>query len=125
MQKQRSVARILGAVVGSLGLVLVLICAYGLKQAVSRYVDSNRIVSLAVASRSLPNALVAFRLERGDTISHLAAASAAADNVLALIAENRATATKNYAQALQSIAQLELAGFAQRLENLRGLGGAG
>lgn len=121
MQKQRSVARILGAVVGSLGIVLVLICAYGLKQAVSRYGDSNRIVSLAVASRDLTNALVAFRLERGDTISHLSSASAAADNVLALIAENRATATKNYAQALQSIAQLELAGFAERMEKLRGI----
>src|ERR1700704_4795466 len=121
MQKQRSVARILGAVVGSLGIVLALICAYGLKQGVSRYVDSNRIVSLAVASRDLTNALVAFRLERGDTISHLSSASAAADNVLALIAENRATATKNYAQALQSIAQLERAGFAERMEKLRGI----
>ena len=54
-KKQRSVARILGAVVGSLGLVLVVICAYALKLAVTRYSDSNRIVSLAVASRDLTN----------------------------------------------------------------------
>ena len=66
MQKQRSVARILGAVVGSLGLILVVICAYALKLALTRYSDSNRIVSLTIASRDLTNTLVIFRLERGD-----------------------------------------------------------
>lgn len=118
MQKQRSVAWILGAVVGSLGIVLVVMCAYSLKQAVSRYFDSNRIVSLAVASRDLTNALVIFRLERGDTLSHLSSASAAADKSLAEIAANRAVATKNYAQALQSIAPIELAGLPERMEKL-------
>ncbi|TPQ30535.1 methyl-accepting chemotaxis protein [Bradyrhizobium guangdongense] len=123
MQKQRSVARILGAVVGSLGIVLVVICAYALKLAVTRYSDSNRIVSLAVASRDLTNALVVFRLERGDTLSHLSAASPATDQVLAAIAENRATATKNYNVALQSLAEIELPGLAERLNKLRGIWG--
>lgn len=121
MQKQRSVARILGAVVGSLGIVLVVISAYALKLAVGRYSDSNRIVSLAVASRDLTNALVVFRLERGDTLSHLSAASPATDKVLASIAENRAAATKNYAEALQSLGAIELPGLAGRLDKLRGI----
>ncbi|MBR0716145.1 methyl-accepting chemotaxis protein [Bradyrhizobium liaoningense] len=120
MQKQRSVARILGAVVGSLGIVLVVICAYALKLAVGHYSDSNRIVSLAVASRDLTNAVVVFRLERGDTLSHLSAAPPATDKVLASIAENRATATKNYNEALQSLGAVELPGLAQRLDKLRG-----
>ena len=87
MQKQRSVARILGAVVGSLGIVLVLICAYALKLAVTRYSDSNRIVSLAVASRDLTNTLVIFRLERGDTLSYLAGAPAAPETIITKIAD--------------------------------------
>jgi hypothetical protein len=41
MQKQRSVA-LIRAVVGSLGLVLVVICAYGLKQAIGRDFDGSR-----------------------------------------------------------------------------------
>jgi methyl-accepting chemotaxis protein len=121
MQKQRSVARILGAVVGSLGIVLVVICAYSLKQAVSRYADSNRIVSLAVASRDLTNVLVVFRLERGDTLSHLAAASAAQENIMTAIGEKRAMVQKNYAQALQSVASVEAPGLAEHVEKLRGI----
>jgi methyl-accepting chemotaxis protein len=119
MQKQRSVARILGAVVGSLGIVLVVICAYSLKQAIGRYNDSNRIVSLAVASRDLTNALVVFRLERGDTLSHLSAAPVVADNVLSAIAENRTAAIKNYAQVLLSTAPLDVPGLAARMDKLR------
>lgn len=121
MQKQRSVARILGAVVGSLGIVLVIICAYGLKQAVSRYGDSNRIVSLAIASRDLTNALVIFRLERGDTLSFLAGAPAVSDNIISSIGELRATAQKNYAQALQSLSAVDAPGLAERLDKLRGI----
>lgn len=119
MQKQRSVARILGAVVGSLGIVLVIMCAYSLKQAIGRYSDGNRIVSLAVASRDLTNALVVFRLERGDTLSHLSAAPAVTDKVLTSIEENRTAATKNYAQVLQSAAPLDVPGLAARMDKLR------
>ncbi|UEM08795.1 methyl-accepting chemotaxis protein [Bradyrhizobium barranii subsp. barranii] len=121
MQKQRSVARILGAVVGSLGLVLVVICAYALKLAVTRYSDSNRIVSLAVASRDLTNTLVIFRLERGDTLSYLASAAPAPDTVMNSLAEQRATVQKNYAQALQSLASAEAPGLAEKLDKLRGI----
>jgi methyl-accepting chemotaxis protein len=120
MQKQRSVARILGAVVGSLGIVLVLICAYGLKQAVSRHTDSNRIVSLAIASRDMTNALVEFRLERGDTLSNLSAAAPTPENTLSAIVEKRAAAIKNYGQALQTVEQLDLPGLAERVQKLRG-----
>ena len=119
MQKQRSVARILGAVVGSLGIVLVLICAYSLKQAVGRYADSNRIVSLAVASRDMTNALVVFRLERGDTLSNLSAPVPTPENTLSAIADMRAAAIKNYGQALQTIEQLDLPGLAERAQKLR------
>ena len=121
MQKQRSVARILGAVVGSLGIVLVLICAYALKLAINRYADSNRIVSLAVASRDLTNALVVFRLERGDTLSYLAGASAAPDNIVTTLADLRATAQKNYAQALVSLASVDAPGLEERVQKLRGI----
>jgi methyl-accepting chemotaxis protein len=121
MQKQRSVARILGAVVGSLGLVLVVICAYALKLAVTRYSDSNRIVSLAVANRDLTNALVVFRLERGDTLSYLAATAPAPDNIMTILGDLRATAQKNYAQALQSLAAVDAPGLAERLDKLRGV----
>ena len=121
MQKQRSVARILGAVVGSLGLVLVVICAYALKLAVTRYSDSNRIVSLAVASRDLTNTLVIFRLERGDTLSYLASAAPAPDSVMSSLADQRATVQKNYAQALQSLASAEAPGLAEKLDKLRGI----
>ncbi|WP_247983508.1 hypothetical protein [Bradyrhizobium sp. 186] len=120
MQKQRSVARILGAVVGSLGIVLVLICAYSLKQAVSRYADSNRIVSLAIASRDMTNALVVFRLERGDTLSNLSAPVPTPENTLNAIADMRAAAIKNYGQALQTVEQLDLPGLAERVQKLRG-----
>ncbi|MBR0848364.1 HAMP domain-containing protein [Bradyrhizobium diazoefficiens] len=121
MQKQRSVARVLGAVVGSLGLVLVVICAYALKLAVTRYSDSNRIVSLAVASRDLTNALVIFRLERGDTLSYLAGAPAAPEAIMTKLDDMRATARKNYAQALQSLSTVEAPGLAEKLEKLRGI----
>ncbi|KJC37340.1 chemotaxis protein [Bradyrhizobium sp. LTSP849] len=120
MQKQRSVARILGAVVGSLGIVLVLICTYSLKQAVSRYADSNRIVSLAIASRDMTNALVVFRLERGDTLSNLSAPVPTPENTLSAIADMRAVAIKNYGQALQTLEQLDLPGLAERVQKLRG-----
>ena len=120
MQKQRSVARILGAVVGSLGIVLVLICAYSLKQAVGRYADSNRIVSLAMASRDMTNALVVFRLERGDTLSNLSAPVPTPENTFSAIADMRATAIKNYGQALQTLEQLDLPGLAERVQKLRG-----
>lgn len=83
--------------VGSLGSVLVVICAYGLKQAVSRHGDSNRIVSLAVASRDLTDALVVFRLERGGALSNLSAASPAPDDIMSAIVELRGEVTKNYA----------------------------
>jgi methyl-accepting chemotaxis protein len=119
MQKQRSVARILGAVVGSLGIVLVLICAYSLKQAVGRYADSNRIVSLAIASRDMTNALVVFRLERGDTLSNLSAPVPTPENTLSAIADMRAAAIKNYGQALQTVEQLDLPGLAERAQKLR------
>src|SRR5581483_8038923 len=119
MHKQRSVARILGAVVGSLGIVLVLICAYSLTQAISRYTDSNRIVSLAIASRDMTNALVVFRLERGDTLSNLSAAAATADNTLNAILEMRAAAIKNYGQALQTVEPLDLPGLSERVQKLR------
>lgn len=120
MQKQRSVARILGAVVGSLGIVLVLICAYSLKQAVSRYADSNRIVALAIASRDMTDALVVFRLERGDTLSNLSAAAPAPESTLSAIADMRAAAIKNYGQALQAVEQLDLPGLVERVQKLRG-----
>jgi methyl-accepting chemotaxis protein len=121
MQKQRSVARILGAVVGSLGIVLVLICAYALKLAVTRYSDSNRIVSLAVASRDLTNTLVIFRLERGDTLSYLAGAPAAPETIITKIADMRATVQKNYAQAMQSLGAVDAPGLAAKAEKLRGV----
>ena len=121
MQKQRSVARILGAVVGSLGLILVVICAYALKLAVTRYSDSNRIVSLTIASRDLTNTLVIFRLERGDTLSYLASPAPAPDSVMSSIAEQRATVQKNYAQALQSLASVDAPGLAEKLDKLRGI----
>lgn len=121
MQKQRSVARILGAVVGSLGLILVVICAYALKLAVTRYSDSNRIVSLTIASRDLTNTLVIFRLERGDTLSYLASASPAPDSVMSSLSEQRATVQKNYAQALQSLAAVDAPGLSEKLDKLRGI----
>src|SRR6478735_7768305 len=121
MQKQRSVARILGAVVGSLGLVLVVISAYALKLAVGRYMDSNRIVSLAVASRDLTNTLVIFRLERGDTLSYLAGAPAAPETIITKIADMRATVQKNYAQAMQSLGTVDAPGLAAKAEKLRGV----
>ena len=121
MQKQRSVARILGAVVGSLGLILVVICAYALKLAVTRYADSNRIVSLTIASRDLTNTLVIFRLERGDTLSYLASAAPAPDSVMSSLAEQRATVQKNYAQALQSLASVDAPGLTEKLDKLRGI----
>jgi methyl-accepting chemotaxis protein len=121
MQKQRSVARVLGAVVGSLGLVLVVICAYALKLAVTRYSDSNRIVSLSIASRDLTNVLVIFRLERGDTLSYLAGAPAAPEAIMAKLDDMRATARKNYAQALQSLSTVDAPGLAEKLEKLRGI----
>ena len=121
MQKQRSVARILGAVVGSLGIVLVLICAYSLKQAVGRYADSNRIVSLAMASRDMTNALVVFRLERGDTLSNLSAPVPTPENTLSAIADVRAAAIKNYGQALQTLEQLDLPGLAERVQKMRSI----
>ncbi|UVO40138.1 HAMP domain-containing protein [Bradyrhizobium arachidis] len=123
MQKQRSVARILGAVVGSLGLILVVICAYALKLAVTRYSDSNRIVSLTIASRDLTNTLVIFRLERGDTLSYLASGAAAPDSVMSSLAEQRATVQKNYAQALQSLASVDAPGLTEKLDKLRGIWG--
>ncbi len=77
--------------------------------------DSNRIVSLAVASRDLTNTLVMFRLERGDTLSYLAAAAPAApDNIMTKIADLRATAQKNYAQALQSLGVVDAPGLAAK-----------
>jgi methyl-accepting chemotaxis protein len=123
MQKQRSVARILGAVVGSLGLILVVICAYALKLAVTRHSDSNRIVSLTIASRDLTNTLVIFRLERGDTLSYLASAAPAPDGVMSSLAEQRATVQKNYAQALQSLAAVDAPGLTEKLDKLRGIWG--
>jgi methyl-accepting chemotaxis protein len=120
MQKQHSVARILGVVVGSLGIVLVVICAFSLKQAISRYVDSHRIVSLAVASRDMTNILVVFRLERGDTLSNLSSASPAPENVTSAIVELRGKVTNNYGQALRTIESLDLPGLAERIQKLRG-----
>ena len=122
MQKQRSVARILGAVVGSLGLILVVICAYALKLAVTRHSDSNRIVSLTIASRDLTNTLVIFRLERGHA-SYLASAAPAPDGVMSSLAEQRATVQKNYAQALQSLASVDAPGLTEKLDKLRGIWG--
>lgn len=121
MQRQRSVARILGAVVGSLGLVLVIICAYSLKQAVSRHAGSNRIVALALASRDVTTALVAFRLERGDTLSYLSGATAASEKSAAGVDEERAAAIRTYGQVLQSIRSVDLPGLAERMEMLRGI----
>jgi methyl-accepting chemotaxis protein len=121
MQKQRSVARVLGAVVGSLGLVLVVISAYALKLAVTRYSDSNRIVALAVASRDLTNALAVFRLERGDTLSYLAGAPPAPEAIMTKLDDMRATARKNYAQAVQSLSTVDAPGLAEKLDKLRGI----
>lgn len=119
MRKQKSVAHILGAVVGSLGIVLVIMSAFSLKQAVSRYFDSNRIVSLAIASRDMTNAVVAFRLERGDSLSFFAAPSAASESVVSQIMERRQTAIQNYNQALRSVAAAEAPGLNERIEKLR------
>ncbi|MBI5262006.1 MAG: methyl-accepting chemotaxis protein, partial [Bradyrhizobium sp.] len=101
--------------------MLVLICAYSLKEAVSRHSDSNRIVSLAFASRDLTTALVAFRLERGETLSYLAAASAASEKNAAGIAELRTAGARTYSQALQTLQAVELPGIADHLQKLRGL----
>ncbi|GLR88147.1 methyl-accepting chemotaxis protein [Bradyrhizobium iriomotense] len=121
MQKQRSVARVLGAVVGSLGVVLVVICAHGLKQAVGRFADGNRIVSLAVASRDMTNALVAFRLERGDTLGNLSSATVASDSIVNQIQEWRGAAVKTHAQALQTSEQVDLSGLSERLQKMRAI----
>ena len=119
MQKQQSVARILGAVVGTLGIVLVVMSAYSLRQAVSRYFDSGRIVSLAVASRDMTNAVVIFRLERGDTLSFLSSPAAASDAALNSIAQNRQIAEQNYEIALKTASAADAPGLNDKIEKLR------
>ncbi|CCE07060.1 conserved exported hypothetical protein [Bradyrhizobium sp. STM 3843] len=119
MQKQQSVARILGAVVGILGIVLVVMSAFSLKQAISRYVDSNRIVSLAIASRDMTNALVAFRLERGDVISFLGSPTAAPDSALNSVAKEREAAEQTYTAAQDTLAGVDASGLRDKVEKVR------
>ncbi len=119
MRKQQSVAHILGAVVGSLGIVLVILSAYGLKEAIRHHSAKSRIVSLALASRDMTTALVAFRLERGDSLSFLAAPSAASDSMVASIRERSTRVEEAYGQALQTIAGVEAAGLTERMDKLR------
>jgi methyl-accepting chemotaxis protein len=119
MQKQQSVAHILGAIVGSLGIVLVLMSAYSLKQAISRYFDSSRIVTLAMASRDMTNALVAFRMERGDTLSFMGAPSAGSDQTMSAIAGERQTADQTYDAAQQMVAAVDGPGVREKADKVR------
>jgi methyl-accepting chemotaxis protein len=114
-----SVGKLLGMLLGAMGLLLLTTGALDLVRAVGQQAQSQRIVTLAEASRTLMRTLLASRLERGALIQALAAEGPADAATLKVVADTRRDSETGAAAVLDLLQGVDLADIGKAVARLR------
>ena len=114
-----SLRTLLWALIGTMGLLLVVVSANALLDAVERSANAHRVATASVASRHLFNALVGMRIERGSEIAGLVGADPIGSNTEGVIARSRSISESGYVDGIAALAKIELPELKAPIEQLK------
>jgi methyl-accepting chemotaxis protein len=114
-----SIRAVLGLVIGAMGLLLVVLSADALVDAVGRSSDAYRVAKLASASRSLFAAMIGTRLERGVGITALVSENPIDSGAESDMAAYRRTSEEGYAESMKALESIDITGLATTVNTLR------
>jgi len=117
--KNLSIRAILGLIIGTMGILLIVLSTSSLVDAFERNQATRRVAALAAASQSLFKALQSHRLERGNELAPLGADAPAADTVDKVVGANRKATEEGYADAMTAMTRLDLPGLPAVLSALK------
>src|SRR5277367_6329742 len=105
-----SIRTLLGLIIGVMGLLLIVLSASSLVEALGRSQDARKVATLAPATQALFKALQSHRLERGNELAPLMAEAPAPDVLDRVIAGQRKTAEDGYATGVAILQRLDQIG---------------
>ena len=114
-----SIRALLGLIIGVMGLLLIVLSASALVEALGRSQDARKVATLAPATQALFKALQSHRLERGNELAPLMAEAPAPDVLDRVVAAQRKTAEDGYAAGLAILERLDLPGLPATLTALK------
>ena len=104
--RNTSLRTILGALIGTMGALLLIVSSLTLIGAVERKSNASRVATASVTSKYLFQALINLRLERGPAIGGMSGEAAVSSATEADILKYRASSETGYDTAIQSLANL-------------------
>ena len=114
-----SLRTLLWALIGAMGLLLIVMSANALIDAVGRSANAHRVATASVASRHLFNALIGMRLERGSEIAGLVGADPIGSGTEGVIARSRPMSEGGYADGIAALAKIDLPELKAPIERLK------
>lgn len=114
-----SIRATLGALIGAMGLVLVVTTVSDVSGAYSRYAAAQRVASYAPISQTLFRTLQEARLERGNTQTALSGEAPVIASMADDIARNRRITEEGYAASVAMLSKVALPGLDQALGKLK------
>ncbi len=114
-----SVRRILGVLLGAMGLLLVVISMLAFRDAVRRNENAGRIATLTQTSEYLFDMMIPMRHERRAEMSGLVAIGAVNNESMASISEHRQASEKYYAESMTLLATLDQPALVPLVARLR------
>jgi len=114
-----SIRTLLGLIIGVMGLLLTVLNASSLIEALGRSQDARKVATLAPATQALFKALQSHRLERGNELAPLMAEAPAPDVLDRVIAAQRKTAEDGYTTGVAILERLDLPGLPAKLSTLK------
>ncbi|HWK43707.1 MAG TPA: HAMP domain-containing protein, partial [Stellaceae bacterium] len=114
-----SIRTILGLLIGTTGLLLVVLSAFALFEAASHHAGARRVAASTITSQQLFKSMLALRLERGGIIGGLLSeapidSKSEADNL-----SNRGISETAYVDSIQSLTELDLPELASAISGLK------
>ena len=117
--RNMSLRTILGALIGTMGALLLIVSSLTLIGAVERKINASRVATASVTSKYLFQALINLRLERGPAIGGMVGEAAVSSATEADILKYRASSETGYDTALQSLANLDQADLLPLITRLK------
>ena len=114
-----SLRTLLWTLIGTMGVLLVIMSADALIDAVERSTSAHRVATASVASRHLFNALVGMRIERGAEIAGLIGADPIGSNTESVIARSRTTSESGYVDGIAALAKIDMPELKASIERLK------
>jgi len=103
-----SLRMLLGLLIGTMGVLLLIVSLSALVDAVGRNANAHRVEAASVTSKQLFGALIGMRLERGAEISGLVGEAAISSATEGVIARARTMSEGGYVEGIKALADIDL-----------------